>query len=221
MNLPVKIKKNIPPSSNQPTMPSPPEKSRPAKKLVWWLLAAILAETLTVGYFLLWPPDCSPYEKLLPENNAGVFYFKPAAMISLAKNLTAKNFSWLPLAWAQDKTAYFLSKAPAGLANRIAEYFQDEAALVVLPGDSVPPAWLILTRQKTGEEKITAALSELKNSLKQNFNVLEETYRHLTIIQIKPLGQENNGCFLVSAQGYFLFSNQRDLLKDTLDKLIE
>ncbi len=222
MNLPIKIKKSVlSPVASQPAAPAPPKRSRMVKSWVWWLLAAILAEALTLGYFLVWPPDCSPYENLLPQEVAGVFYFKHPALTSLAENLTTQNYAWPPLVWAHEKAVSLLSKAPPGLAEQIAEYFQDDAVMVILPGDAVPPNWLVLARQRVGEGKITAALTELKNDLKQDFNILEETYRYLTIIQIKPLNQENDGYFLVLAQQYFLLSNQRDLIKSTLDKIIE
>ena len=142
-------------------------------------------------------------------------------MIGLLEDLQVKNFSWAPFVLTKEKIVSFLTNNLPDLNKQFNKIFQNEAALALLPKtDNNLPVWLFIAQRKISGKEMEQILNGVEKNLKQNFYVLDETYRYLTILKIKPLNQPGPIFFLTSAGEYLLLSNQETLLKNTLDKII-
>ena len=80
--------------------------------------------------------------------------------------------------------------------------------------------WLILATIKVPDKVFQQARETAEQSLKQNYNLVNESYRQVAITQVKPLDQKQGSIFYGQARGYFILANNSNVIKETVDKII-
>src|SRR3989344_664758 len=202
---PVKINKSSS-GQNEPTKnilnlngssgkPAPSDKT---KKYLWLLLALVLIEAGGLAALYLVKP-ISPYFKLLPPNTIVSSYFNQTALAELVK----KNTDWPPINWGNNELKTWLAKTRIEGPGQILTLFEDQMALAASPNS----IWLILATIRVSGNDFQQARNAVEQSLKQNYNLISDSYRQITIIQVKPLTQNKGSLFYGQARGYFMLAN--------------
>jgi hypothetical protein len=85
-----------------------------------------------------------------------------------------------------------------------------------------PPSlnWLVMATLKANDDKFNKFREQAEKALKQNYNLIFETYRQIKITQIKPLNQKPEGLYFAEIKNYFILTNRQETLKETIDKAI-
>lgn len=201
-----------------------PTKARTAnsgKKYLWLLLALVAVEGAAIAWLYFLKP-ASPYLKLLPPETIFSAYFNQTALIDLLKTQKDANAAWPPLVWSDNALKEFLSQAKIDQPAQILPLFSDPMALAILSKSSGAGSdWLLLASLKAPSDTFSQARDKAEQSLKQNFNLVNESYRQVEISQVQPLKKIQNSFFYAQTDGYFIATNNNDLLKSTLDKIIK
>jgi len=182
------------------------------KKYLWFLLAIVLIEAGGLVWLYLAKP-VSPYFKLLPPNIVASSYFDQAALLGLLKN----NTSQPPIALGNSELKSWLAKTKIEQPDQILRLFGSQMVLAIKENST----WLILAEIKVPTDAFKQARDRTEQSLKQNYNLISESYRQITITQVKPLNRKEESLFYAEARGYFILTNDSDLIKATMDKIIK
>ena len=216
---PIKINKspndqNEPPKNilNLNVSPAKPLPKNHLKKYLWPLLILVVVQSLTIAWLYLLKP-ISPYFKLLPRNTIVSSYFNQNRLIELLKNDPA---NWPPITWGSGELKTWLAKTKIEQPQQILKLFDDQMALTINPSAT----WLILATIKVPDKVFQQARETAEQSLKQNYNLVNESYRQVAITQVKPLDQKQGSIFYGQARGYFILANNSNVIKETVDKII-
>ncbi len=197
--------------------PARPRQNSQVKKYFWLLLALIMLESAAIIWLYLAKP-ISPYFKILPRDLVFSSYFNQSSLLGLLK---ANQTSWPPLNWGAGALQDSFKKAQIEQPEQILKLFKDQMALaILLQTTDETPIWLALASIKAPADVFSQARDKAEQSLKQNYNLISESYRQIKISQIKPLEQSKNGLFYAQANGYFILTNNSALIKTTIDKII-
>lgn len=197
---------NLNDSSNKPRL------NNKIKKYLWLLLAMVLIEGAGLAWLYLQKP-ISPYFKALPPNAIFSSYFDQTSLVKLLKN----NIGWPPITWGDNELKSWLSKRKIGQPEQILKLFADQMALAVDQNEN----WLILAMIKAPSNVFQQAQYAAEQTLKQDYNLISESYRQISITQIKPLNQRRGNLFYARANSYFILTNSNEIIKATIDRIIK
>ena len=226
---PISVKINRPPAdNNEPAKPAKnilnlmngsPAKTKKggSKKYLWLLLLLAVVQGLVIAWLYLAKP-VSPYFKLLPPNLIASSYFNQSSLLELLKS---NQTSWPPINWSANTLRETIKKAKIEQPEQLLKLFHDQMALAILPPETgTVPIWLILASIKDPAGAFSQARDQFEQALKQNYNLINESYRQIKIFQIQPLSQNKNNLFYAETNGYFILTNDNALIKATIDKLV-
>jgi len=225
---PISVKINRSPAdNNEPAKPAKnilnlmngsPAKTKKggSKKYLWLLLLLAVVQGLVIAWLYLAKP-VSPYFKLLPPNLIASSYFNQSSLLELLKS---NQTSWPPINWSANTLRETIKKAKIEQPEQLLKLFHDQMALAILPPETgTVPIWLILASIKDPAGAFSQARDQFEQALKQNYNLINESYRQIKIFQIQPLSQNKNNLFYAETNGYFILTNDNALIKATIDKL--
>lgn len=192
------------------------------KGFFFWLLLVIVmveAGAITFLYFINTTP---PFYSLLPSNPTITAYFNQSSLNSLLQTLkNSQTTVWLPFASANQSLSAFLAKNNINAAE-ISSILEDRMSLALLtPSTGDKPIWLFFATVKNSPDEVASIIKKAERDLKQNFNLVSDTYRQIDIEEIKPLDQNQNSIFFAQPNNLFLLSNDSQTLKDTIDKALK
>ena len=214
---PARPAKNI---LNLNSSPARPSSNNRLKKYLWLLLVLVIAEGAAIAWLYFLKP-VSPYQKLLPPDAIASSYFNQVSLVNLIKSQKATNPAWPLLAWGDEALKSFLSQAKIEKPEQILALFSDPTALVILPQETkTKPTWLVLASIKASVDVFSRSRDQAEQSLKQNFNLASELYRQIKVSQIQPLSQDKNSLFYARVNDYFVLTNNKSLIKETIDKIV-
>ena len=179
---------------------------------MWLLLAFALIEAGGLVWLYLAKP-ISPYFKLIPPSAVVSSYFDQTSLIEILKS----NASWPPITRGSGELKSWLARTKLDRPEQILKLFNDQMALAIDRNST----WLILATVKVSSDVFQQAQDTAEQSLKQNYNLISDSYRQIAITQVKPLNQEEGRLFYAKVQGYFILANDSALIKTTIDKIIK
>lgn len=219
----VKIKKDTeevtPQKTSQPVSLSIPAKNRKIwKKICWLIFLFFLIETVYLG-FTFWKKSAS-LEKLLPQNAALTVSLNQTEVKSLISNLQAKNYLWPALGEAAKNINQFLKENNLDLA-RAPEIFGNQITLSLLANAPDSFEWLTLTTIRISPGELERDLTSVQKNLKNNFNIVSESYRQTEIVQIKNLINSSRNIFYSQIKNYFLAGSSQEIIEKTIDQVLK
>lgn len=198
----------------------PPSNNR-WKKYLWLLLVLVIIEGGAIAWLYFLKP-VSPYFKFLPQDTAVSSYFNQTSLLTLIKSHKSAQPDWPPLAWSANALKDFFSSAKIDQPEQLLTAFSDQMALAILPQNSkASAAWLILSSIKAPSDIFSQTRDKTEERLKQNFNLINESYRQIKISQVQSLNKDKQSLFYAVANGYFILTNDLSLAKSTIDKIIK
>ena len=222
----IKIKKsaaeapaqNIRTASQPPPAPLANKKNRPRGMSFWFLLLLVIILTVTLAALLFFKPAL-PYQDLIPSAAVAVSYFNHELLADSAKVLNDSHYAWPPFVWFKNAWQELLAESKVE-TKQVLALFDSQMALVWLPGSAGQLDWLLLSSKKVSDSAFESAFSPIEKGLKQNYNLVSETYRQVKTTELKSLGQNQPGLYYTQIRNYFLVSNNLNSLKETIDKII-
>jgi len=215
---PTKLTKNI---LNLNSSPAKPQKNNPLKKYLWLLLALILIASAAIVWLSLAKP-ISPYFKIIPREAIISSYFSQSSLLELLKSAKNNQAIWPPDNWKNNALQKIINKTRIEQPEQLLSLFEDQMALAVLPQKTgADPTWLMLASAKAPPDTFAQARDKTEQSLKQNYNLISESYRQIKISQVKPLEQDKNSLFYAQANNFFILTNDETLIKETIDRIIK
>ncbi len=211
------------PTKNILNLTGSPAKARTNgwKKYLWLLLVLAIAEGVGLAWLYLLKP-ISPYQRLLPPNAVASTYFYHNSLLNLIKSQRSANANWPPLAWGESTLKSFLSQAKIDQPEQLLAMLADQMALAILPQETqAGPVWLILGSIKVSGDQFSRSREQIEQKLKQNFNLTSELYRQIKISQVQSLKETKLDLFYAEVNGYFILTNNEDVIKTTIDKIIK
>lgn len=209
--------KNILNLSNPPAKPQP---SRQTKKYLWLFIALILLEGAAIIWLYLAKP-ISPYFKIFPKNLVASSYFNQSSLIELLKDSRSGDVSWPALDRGESALRGALNKIEIKEPGQLLEIFEDQAALAVLEEKTGQnPTWLAAATIRVSPDIFLQAQKKAEQTLKQNYNLADDSYRQIKITRIRPLNQTQDNLFYARTKNYFILSNSGEAVKEALDKII-
>jgi hypothetical protein len=189
--------------------------------LIWILAAALIAVSAWLAYLLL-TEKTSPLAQFIPNNSTAIIYFKSTEIFDDFKSLKDKNYGWPPFVWATDSVKNLAANNNlAWLNENFKQIFDDQMALALLETNNILPRWLLLTSLKINQSETNAYIEQLEKSLELKYNLISELYRQNKIIRIKHLNQNPNDIYYTNLKNYLLMANDPNLIKKTIDKIME
>lgn len=224
MNIPIKIRAGKTAPRPEPKPEEKPLKGKAFKPV--WLISLALIFILAVSGLIMFVRSrpFSPFEELVPAEAIGVAYFSQEKLAQSLNVLGQRNYDWQPFASAQSQIKELAAKNGFELGV-LAGFFEDNMALVLLPPpgpsekNAGQPGWLCLARTKD-QAALGSALDRAADEFKRNYNLSAENYRQIKVTEVKALNQNQAGLFYVLDQNYFLASSNLEVLKATIDKII-
>jgi len=223
-NVPIKIDHTANPAANNKSTINGASQISTPKKINWliWLLSAMLIITAAWLAYLLLTGKTSPFANLIPDNSTAIIYFKSNNLPDDFKSLKDKNYGWPPFIWTVDSIKNLAENNNlAWLNENFKQIFNDEMALAVLETNNIPPQWLLLSGLKISQNETNAYLEQLEKTLKLKYNLISDLYRQNKIVRIKHLNQNPNDIYYANLKNYLLITNDPDLIKKTIDKIME
>ncbi len=197
-----------------------PQQSNRTKKYLWLLLVLATLEGAAIVWLYLAKP-ISPYFKIIPRDLIASSYFNQSSLLELLKSLKNDQTSWPPLNWADNALPELINKTRIEQPEQLLRLFEDQMALAVLPQKTKQSAtWLGLAFVKAPADVFSQTRDKAEQALKQNYNLINESYRQIKISQVKPLEQDKNSLFYAQIKGYFILANNAEVIKTTIDKII-
>lgn len=220
--IPVKItKSSLNGQAAKPADPAPPKNKPSANKakrvFIWLLTILVLAETGALAFLCFKQPP-SPYASLIAPDAVIAANFDKAAFSETIISLKNGQFSWGPFSSASNNLSWLLDQTGINLAE-IGTFFDNQMALAVLPGlINNSPRWLFLATLKTDDAAFRQALGKTEKNLKQNYNLIPQNYRQISLTEIKSLNQNAPSVFYALVNKTFILGNSEAAIKAVIDK---
>lgn len=189
--------------------------------LILLLIFALASQTVWLTLVVFTQPTL-PHLKVIPPTSPTIIYLNQASLRPLLADLQTSQYAWPPFQWFSNLFQQFTTNNNLTSESRLLPaFFKDPLTLVLLPTDSIAPHWLLLADLDFSPDNFALALKQGEEKLKQNYDLVFESYRQIKITQIKPLNQDSHRIFYASVGKTFLLANNLTSLKKTIDQLLQ
>lgn len=115
----------------------------------------------------------------------------------------------------------YLTQADLNFEQDISGLFEDQTAFVLSPANSQNSFPLMIIFQTSQSlNKLEQILAKIEPELKKDFNFSTQDYRQIKIFSLKPFSGSDSYLYVLIDK-YFLVGNSQELLKQTIDKIID